>query len=67
MNKESEFFIHLIERYAESKNTDAQKVLKEWDLLDLTSFIYDMYEMYHVERLQNAFDDIDLLVAEKRG
>jgi hypothetical protein len=42
-------------------------VLKEWDDMELTDFIYDMYEIYHVERLQNAFDDIDELMMEKIG
>jgi hypothetical protein len=26
-----------------------------------------MYDIYHVERLQNAFDDIDELIAEKNN
>lgn len=65
MSKQAEFFIYLIERYAEAKKTTAQKVLQQWDSLDLTNFIYEMYELYHVERLENAFDDIDTLVAEK--
>lgn len=42
------------------------QVLREWDRLGLTDLIYDMYEIYHVERLQNAFDDIDELVLEKQ-
>ncbi len=66
MSKELEFFIFLIENYAEYKNTTADKVLKSWDKLELTDFIYDMYEIYHVERLQNAFDDIDALMMEKQ-
>ncbi|HCC37425.1 MAG TPA: hypothetical protein DEQ14_07305 [Treponema sp.] len=65
MSKQAEFFIYLIERYAEAKKTTAQKVLRQWDSLDLTNFIYEMYELYHVERLENAFDDIDTLIAEK--
>ena len=66
MCKETIFFIYLLERYAEIKNKTATQVLKEWDELDLTDFIYDMYEIYHIERLQNAFDDIDELITEKR-
>lgn len=65
MAKEMEFFIFLLENYAEYKNTTADKVLKLWDELELTDFIYDMYEMYHVERIENAFEDIDRLIAEK--
>jgi hypothetical protein len=26
-----------------------------------------MYELYHVERLENAFDDIDNLILEKEA
>ena len=65
MDKEMEFFIFLIENYAQYKNTTADNVMKLWDRLELTDFIYDMYERYHIERLENAFDDIDRLVAEK--
>ena len=65
MTRESEFFIYLIERYAANKNTTADIVLKQWDALNLTDFIYSLYELYHVERLQNAFDDIDKLIAER--
>lgn len=65
MGNEMEFFIFLIENYAEYKNTTADKVLKLWDELNLTGFIYDMYERYHAERLENAFEDIDKLVTEK--
>ncbi len=66
MDKEMEFFIFLIENYAEYKNTRADEILKLWDKLNLTDFIYDMYERYHIERLENAFEDIDRLVAEKQ-
>jgi hypothetical protein len=65
MSKETEFFIYLLERYAAYKEKTAPQVLKEWDKLELTDFIFDMYEIYHVERLQNAFDDIDELTLEK--
>ena len=27
-------------------------------------FIYDIYELYYVERLENAFEDIDRLINE---
>ncbi len=63
MRKETEFFIYLIEKYAEYRNKTAPQILKEWDENHLTDFIYDMYEIYHVERLENAFKDIDSLIA----
>ncbi|CUX22747.1 DUF3791 domain-containing protein [Clostridium sp. C105KSO13] len=67
MSKEADFFIYLIERYAQAKNMTAQQVLKQWDSLGLTDIIYDMYEIYHVERLENAFDDIDDMITGKKG
>ena len=67
MTKETEFFIYLLERYADYKSRTAPDILQEWDDLKLTDFIYDLYEIYHAERLQNAFDDIDQLIQEQRG
>ncbi|MFI3167638.1 MAG: DUF3791 domain-containing protein [Bacillota bacterium] len=66
MSKESEFFIYLIERYADYKNTTATEVLKMWNSLEIKDFIYDMYELYHTERLENAFEDIDKIVSEAK-
>ncbi|MBR0573628.1 MULTISPECIES: DUF3791 domain-containing protein [Pasteurellaceae] len=65
MKKELQFFIYLLEHYAHYKKTTATEILHTWDRLALTDFIYDMYEMYHSERLENAFEDIDNLVAKK--
>ena len=67
MSKESEFFIYLIERYAEYKNSSAPEILTQWASLGITEMIYNLYEMYHCESLENAFDDIDELVKEKQG
>nr|WP_036594776.1 DUF3791 domain-containing protein [Moraxella osloensis] len=64
MSKEYAFFIYLLERYAEYKQVSAQKVLAMWESLGITQFIVDMYELYHIERLENAFDDIDRRMAE---
>lgn len=60
------FFIYLIERCAEAKDTTADKILQNWDKLNLTDFIYDMYELYHSEALENAFDDIDKLIKQRK-
>ena len=67
MSKEMDFFIYLLERYAYEKQTTAPEILKKWDELELTDLIYEMYEIYHTERLKNAFDDIDILINEKMG
>lgn len=66
VNKKSDFFIYLLERYAEFKKMTAKEVLHQWDELDLTNFIYDMYDIYHTERLENAFHDIDSLIEERK-
>ena len=54
-----------MERYADFKKEKASEILKLWDQIGLTNLIYDLYEIYHVERLENAFEDIDKLVEEK--
>ena len=63
MTAEMEFFLFLIERYAYEKNRSTGDVLREWDEKDITDEIYDGYFQYHQERLENAFEDIDSLVA----
>ena len=67
LSKEMNFFIYLLERYAESRDTTADAVLEQWDELGVAELIFDMYDLYHVEKLENAFTDIDDLVAEKRN
>ncbi|GMO42887.1 MAG: hypothetical protein Ta2F_18660 [Termitinemataceae bacterium] len=57
------FFIYLLEHYASYKNISAAEVLKILDEKNLTDFIYDMYEMYHSESINNAYIDIDSLIA----
>ena len=67
LSKEMKLFIYLLERYAESRDTTADAVLEQWDELGVAELIFDMYDLYHVEKLENAFADIDDLVAEKRN
>ena len=62
MSKEMEFFIYLIESYAIYKNNTADNIMTQWDELEITEFIYTMYELYHVESIENAFRDIDSLI-----
>lgn len=67
MTKEQEFFIYLLEYYARYKDLPTSKILEELNALNLTDFICnDMYWRYHTEAIENAFDDIDQLVAEKK-
>lgn len=65
MTRQSDFFLYLIERYAEYKEISADKVLACWTRNGVADMIYDMYEIYHCERIENAFDDIDRMLAEK--
>ena len=65
MSKEMEFFIFLLEQYAAYKQKTADQILTQLDELQLTDFIFNMYERYHCEAIQNAFDDIDALIAER--
>ncbi len=62
MPKEMEFFIFLMEQYAFYKKTTANKILEQLENLNLVDYVYDMYELYHVEALENAFDDMDKLI-----
>lgn len=62
MSKESDFFVYLLEHYANYKNTTAEKILKILDEKELTDYVYDMYEIYHSESLDNAFNDTDSLI-----
>lgn len=65
MSKESEFFIYLIEHYAEYKESSADVVLENWKKLEIDDLIYEMYEIYHCERLENAYEDIDRIIEAK--
>ena len=66
MTKEMEFFTFLIEQYAHYKTTTADVIMHQLDELNLTDFVYSMYEMYHSEAIENAFEDIDRLINEKK-
>ena len=65
MTKEMEFFTFLMEQYASYKNTTADKVLHQLDELNLTDYVFGMYEMYHSEAIENAFANIDKLIEAK--
>lgn len=66
MSKEMDFFIYLLEAYAQEKGRLASDVMREWERLNLIQVIFDNYLMYHTEALDNAFADIDSLVKTGR-
>ena len=59
ISKKAEFFIFLLEKYAEQKSIPASEVMKQWQELGMLEYINGMYEQYHTERIENAFADID--------
>lgn len=59
MSDEMKFFIYLLESYAIHKGVNGKQVFDLWKSKNLIHYIIDMYFMYHQERLENAFDDID--------
>ena len=63
MSDEMRFFLFLIERYADHKGRSTGDVLREWDQKGVTQEIFDGYFQYHQEAIQNAYRDIDSLVA----
>lgn len=59
MSREMSFFIYLLERFAAFRGETADvtlRLLKEHGLYD---YAIDMYELYHVENLENAFVDLN--------
>lgn len=64
MREKMDFFIFLIEQYAKYKNKTADVILRQWDKLKITETIYDMYELYHVEAIENAYNDIDRMISD---
>ncbi len=66
LSNQAEFFIFLLEKYAEAKSISASEVLNMWKSLDIVDYINDMYEQYHTERIENAFEDIDRKITISR-
>jgi hypothetical protein len=59
MSKEYDFFLYLLEKYSEYKGIPAPVLLKTLDETGISEYIMEMYPMYHTERIENAFADID--------
>lgn len=63
MSDELRFFVLLIEKYASHHGRPTGDVLREWDERGITQEVYDGYWQYHQESINNAFADIDSLLA----
>ena len=59
MSKEFRFFIYLLERYAEHLGVTADVAYRRLSQKNLVDYAIGMYELYHVEAIENAFDDLD--------
>ena len=66
MAREMQFFMQLINKYAEYKNSTAGDTLTLWDELEISSLIYENYEAYRNEAIEDVFADIDKLTVEKQ-
>ena len=59
MSKETRFFIYLLERYAEHLGVTGDVAYRRLADRGLVDYAMGMYELYHVEALDNAFADLD--------
>ena len=63
MSRELSFFIYLLERYAAFRGETADVTLRLLRERGLYDYSIDMYELYHVESLENAFLDLNRRLA----
>lgn len=59
MSKEFRFFIYLLERYAARNGETADVTYNRLAEHGVIDYAMNMYELYHVESLENAFADLD--------
>ena len=59
ISDQAEFFIFLLEKYAEAEGVSAKDSLNLWKERGIVDYINDMYEQYHTERIENAIQDIE--------
>ena len=58
MSKEFTFFLYMLERYAAHNGETADVTLGRLKKAGLYDYAVNMYELYHVESLENAFADL---------
>jgi hypothetical protein len=66
VTEELAFFVYLIEQYGAARGTTGGAVLRRLDELSLTDVVMDLGWQYHQEPLENAFTDLDHLLAGER-
>lgn len=67
VSKEMCFFTYLLESYAAFKKQRADIIFQQLESLNLIETIFNNYEMYHSESINNAFKDIDNLIKNKEN
>ena len=63
MSKEFRFFIYLLEHFAERLDCSAADLYDRLEKAGLLDYAENMYELYHVESLDNAIADLDARLA----
>ena len=63
MSREFKFFIYLLERYAAHRGETADVTYNLLASKGVLDYAQNMYELYHVEDLANAFADLDARLA----
>jgi len=66
MSQEFRFFIYLLERYAARNGETADVTYNRLAAHDAVDYAVNMYELYHVENLENAFADLDRKIGVPR-
>lgn len=59
MSKEFRFFVYLLERFAAHRGETAADTYDRLERAGLLDYAENMYELYHVESLENAFADLE--------
>lgn len=63
MSKEFRFFIYLLERFAQRCGESAADLYDRLEAAGLVDYAESMYELYHVEAIENAFEDLERRLA----
>lgn len=59
MSKEFRFFVYLLEHFAAHRSETADETYDRLEKAGLLDYAENMYELYHVESLDNAFADLE--------
>jgi len=65
MSEEGQYLIFLTEQYAARKNMTGGEAFALFEKKGILPMILGQYYTYHTERVENAVDDIDRMLAAK--